>query len=240
MTAQPRGRSRRRAHRTAAVLAAAVGSLLLVAGPASAHVRVFSDGAQEGHPATLRFRVPSEKADVTTVRVDVTLPRGVTPTAVPAAAGWTVRRGAAGADGTTHVVWTATAGHELRPDDHRYFDVRVGPLPEKASVTFDAAQTYSDGSVVDWDEVQKGTAVPDFPAPVLVLDAAAATASPATGAAAPSSPAAPSTPAPGVAAAPGGGTGTGSWLPWSVAGAAVLAAGAAVAVLRRPRAAARS
>ncbi|GAA3755647.1 DUF1775 domain-containing protein [Streptomyces tremellae] len=231
------------------MLAAVAGSLLLVAGPASAHVRVFSDGAKEGQPATLRFRVPSEKADVTTVRVDVTLPRGVTPTAVPAAAGWTVRRGAAGADGTTHVVWTATAGHELKPDDHRYFDVRVGPLPDEASVAFDAAQTYSDGSVVDWDEAQKGTAVPDFPAPVLVLDAAAVTASPAPEAAAPSGPAAtaspargPAAPAPSVtAAAPGGGgQDTGSWLPWSVAGAAVLAAGAAVAVRRRPRAAPRS
>ncbi|MFJ6392893.1 DUF1775 domain-containing protein [Streptomyces sp. NPDC091972] len=91
MTCPLRMRRSRRTHRAMTAMGTAVGSLLLLAGPASAHVRVFSDGATNGAPATLRFRVPSEKADATTIRLDVTLPEGGTPTAVPAAPGWTER-----------------------------------------------------------------------------------------------------------------------------------------------------
>ncbi|MFF1354450.1 DUF1775 domain-containing protein [Streptomyces sp. NPDC058297] len=217
------------------MLAATAGSLLLLAGPASAHVRVFSDGAKEGHPAELRFRVPSEKADVTTVRLDVTLPKGVTPTAVPPATGWTPRRAPSAPDGATHIVWTATAGHELKPDAHRYFDVRVGPLPKEPSLTFDVAQTYSDGSVVNWNESGKGGEEPDFPAPVLVLDAAAAKARQARQAA--SAEPAPTVTADSPAAATTGRedrSGTASWLPWTVAGVAVLGAVSVVTLRRRP------
>ena len=176
MTRTPRMRASRRAHRATAVLGTAAAALLLLAGTASAHVRVFSDGAKEGSPATLRFRVPSEKADATTVRVDVTLPKEVTANGAPPASGWTWKISTSAESGVIHIMWTATSGHELRPDEHRYFDVRVGPLPKEPSIAFDVAQTYSDGSVVNWNELQTGTEEPDFPAPVLVLDAAAAKA----------------------------------------------------------------
>ncbi|MFE3168884.1 DUF1775 domain-containing protein [Streptomyces sp. NPDC059224] len=196
-------------------------------------MRVFADGAKEGSPAALRFRVPSEKADATTVRVDVTLPKGVASTGIPPASGWTRKEIPSPAGGATQIMWTATAGHELKPDEHRYFEVRVGPLPKKASIAFDVAQTYSDGSVADWNERQAGTKMPDFPAPVLVLDAVAAqteeirqqaTAKPApTAAASPAS----------VVATQEEAAGGASWLPWTVAGAAVLGAGAVVAIRRR-------
>lgn len=233
MTRSPRIRSRRRTHRAAAVLATAAGALFLVAGPASAHVRVFADGAKEGSPATLRFRVPSEEADATTVRVDVTLPKGVTSTGIPPASGWTRKEIPSPSGGTTQVMWTATAGHEIKPDEHRYFDVQVGPLPKKASIAFDVAQTYSDGSIVNWNERQTGTKMPDFPAPVLVLDAAAAKAEEihqqATAQPTPTTAASPAA----VAAIQEQAAGGVSWLPWTVAGAAVLGAGAVVVKRRR-------
>lgn len=233
MTRPPRIRSSRRTHRAVAVLGTAAGALFLLAGPASAHVRVFADGAKEGSPATLRFRVPSEKADATTIRVGVTLPKGVTSTGAPPASGWTRKETPSPEGGATQIMWTATAGHELKPDEHRYFDVRVGPLPKKASIAFDVAQTYSDGSVVNWNERQTGTTMPDFPAPVLVLDAAAAKAEQTRQEAS-----AQPTPTAVVSAAPaaatqGEDTGGVSWLPWTVAGAAVLGAGAVVITRRK-------
>ncbi|MFF1735713.1 DUF1775 domain-containing protein [Streptomyces sp. NPDC058247] len=112
-------------------------------------------------------------------------------------------------------------------------DVRVGPLPKEASLTFDVAQTYSDGSVVSWNESGTGGEEPDFPAPVLVLDAAAAKARQARQAAS----AQPAQPPPTVAAdspaAETAGTDdrsaaaawlprTAAWLSWTVAGVAVL------------------
>ncbi|MFG2582653.1 DUF1775 domain-containing protein [Streptomyces malaysiensis] len=233
MTPPPRIRSGRRTHKAAAVLATAAGVLLL-AGPASAHVRVFSDGAEEGSPATLRFRVPSEKADVTTIRLEVALPKGVTPTAVPPAAGWTRKEIPSREGGPIHLIWTATAGHELEPDAHRYFDVRVGPLPKRPSIAFDVTQTYSDGSVVNWNERRTGNGEPDFPAPVLILDAGAAKAEQGQRKAAPR-PTMTGTDAPvrTAATARKEGSDTASWIPWTVAAAAVLGAGTVVAVRHR-------
>jgi uncharacterized protein YcnI len=196
---------------------------------------VFSEGAKEGSPATLRFRVPSEKADVTTIRLDVALPQGVTPTAVPPASGWTRKEIPSRKGQPMHIMWTATAGHELKPDGHRYFDVRVGPLPRRPSITFDVTQTYSDGSVVNWNERQKGNQEPDFPAPVLVLDAAAAkaqqnqqriAAQPTTNGTAATIRAA--------VAARNTSSDKRSWLPWTVAATTALGAGTVVAVRRRP------
>lgn len=217
------------------MLGTATGALFLLAGPASAHVRVFSDGAEGGSPATLRFRVPSEKADVTTIRLEVALPKGVTPTAVPPASGWTGKEIPSRKGGPIHLMWTATAGHELKPDAHRYFDVRVGPLPKRPSIAFDVTQTYSDGSVVNWNERQTGNEEPDFPAPVLVLAAGAAETEPDQQKAAPQ----PTTTGAdartrAAATARNAGSDTTSWIPWTVAAAAVLGAGTVVAMRRRP------
>ncbi|MFD9903550.1 DUF1775 domain-containing protein [Streptomyces sp. NPDC059063] len=236
MTRTPHTRPSRRALRTTAVLATAAGALLLLTGTASAHVRVFSEGAKEGSPATLRFRVPSEKADTTTVRVDVTLPTGVTSTGAPPPSGWTRKEIPATEGRAAHVVWTATAGHELKPDQHRYFDVRVGPLPKKPSIAFDVAQTYADGTVANWNQPPRGSKEPDFPAAVLVLDAAAAKAGQAPGhvTVQPTpTPTRATAPTPTPAAAGDEGTGGVPWLPWAVAGAAVVGAGAVVVARRR-------
>ncbi|MEU1312756.1 DUF1775 domain-containing protein [Streptomyces cinnamoneus] len=233
MTRTPCTRSSRRAHRATAVLGTVAGALLLLTGTASAHVRVFSEGAKEGSPATLRFRVPSEKADATTVRVDVTLPTGVTSTDVPPASGWTHEETPAAEGGAAHIVWTATAGHELKPDQHRFFDVRVGPLPKKPSIAFGVAQTYSDGTVANWNQRPTDDKSPDFPAPVLVLDATAAKAEPARGEVT-VRPTPTRTTAPTPAAAAGDeGAGAAPWLPCAVAGAVALGASAVVVVRRR-------
>ena len=94
-------------------------------------------------------------------------------------------------DGTTTeytnaVTWTAT-GAGVPPDQYQNFDLSVGPLPGGGTMTFIADQTYSDGTVVKWDEVTKaGAAEPEHPAPVLTLTAAATDAA-ATTAAKPSS-----------------------------------------------------
>jgi uncharacterized protein YcnI len=182
---------------------------------------VFSEGAEAGSPATLRFRVPSEKADTTTVRIDVALPAGVTATGAPPTAGWTRKQIPATEGGAAHLVWTATAGNELKPDQHRYFDVQVGPLPKKPSIAFDVSQTYSDGTVANWNQQPTGDRKPDFPAPVLILDATAAKAEQARG---------------HMAAAAGSeGTATAPWLPWVISGAAALGAGAVAGTVARRR-----
>ncbi|MEU3186459.1 DUF1775 domain-containing protein [Streptomyces sp. NPDC006923] len=147
----------------------AAGAVLLLAGPASAHVRVIAE-ARPGQPATLQFRVPSELADATTVRVAVAIPSDLSVTAVPLLDGWTEKTIAGSAKQVTQLIWTAKPGHEIKPDNHLSFTVRVGPLPNQRSVSFDTEQTYSNGTIATWDQRQTGSEEPPYPAPVLVIN----------------------------------------------------------------------
>jgi len=170
-----------------AALAGTVLILLAVAGPASAHVTIGPDTtAKGGSDVELTFRVPNEEAQATTTQVEVDFPTdkpitGVLPEPAP---GWTAKvdnltlpTPIKTDDGTvTQVVQRITwSGGQLAPGQYQGFRVMLGHLPDDAnSLTFKALQTYSNGDVVRWIDVQQpGQPEPDHPAPVLTLTAAA-------------------------------------------------------------------
>jgi uncharacterized protein len=171
----------------------------LTAVPAYGHVTVSAPGATRGGSDQLiTFRVPVEK-DKATVGLTVQL-----PTATPIAsvdvlpmAGWRhaevttkLATPVKTDDGeitsaVTRITWTATAGG-LAPGEFGEFTLLAGQLPDAATLTFGAVQTYSDGSVVRWIQsaAPGSTAEPDHPAPTLTLAAAGSTAGSAAGSAA--------------------------------------------------------
>jgi uncharacterized protein YcnI len=173
-------------------LAGAVLTVLAIAGPASAHVTVGPDTTPKGgSDVELTFRVPNEEAQANTTQVEVDFPTdkpitGVLPEPTP---GWTVKvdnltltTPIKTDDGTvTQVVQRITwSGGQLAPGQYQGFRVMLGSLPDNAdTLTFKALQTYSNGDVVRWIDVQQpGQPQPDHPAPVLTLTATAtATAS---------------------------------------------------------------
>src|SRR6185503_37547 len=69
------------------------------------------------------------------------------------------------------ITWTADKGVSIKPGSFDEFEFTVGQMPtDKASVSFPAIQTYSDGKVVSWIEPKvAGAAEPAHPAPVLDL-----------------------------------------------------------------------
>ncbi len=166
----------------------AIAAGLLLAGPASAHVTVGGTGATQGGFGVLTFRVPTESATASTTRVQVSFP-AATPLAyvstqpVP---GWTVKVHTTKlttplqtGDGTvdTYVdslTWTADSpASAIHPGEFQQFNVSAGPLPKVAELVLPATQTYSDGSVVRWNERSADAAAePEHPAPVLTLAAA--------------------------------------------------------------------
>lgn len=173
--------------RTAVVTGTAAGALLLSAGIASAHVAVDPAEAGRGEYAKLTFRVPNESRTASTVRVRVNFP-AATPlpsVRVNPHPGWTVKVtesrlprpvdvGDVRLDrAVTAVTWTAAEGSAIGPGEFDEFDVSVGPLPEKASMSamsFPTVQTYDDNKVVRWDQPQApGAAEPEHPAPTLTL-----------------------------------------------------------------------
>lgn len=68
------------------------------------------------------------------------------------------------------MTWTADPGVSVPPGQFQRFVVSAGPLPGDAEISFDAQQTYSDGSVVDWNQpTEAGGEEPEHPAPTLTL-----------------------------------------------------------------------
>ncbi|RIX30589.1 YcnI family protein [Amnibacterium setariae] len=202
---RPRTSARRTAVRLVAGLAVAAGAVLVGATAASAHVHVDGEDATRGGYGVLTFRVPTESDTASTTEVTVTMPTRtpIASASVEPVAGWTATVSTARLekpietdDGqltsfVSRIVWKAEAGKGIRPGQFQRFAVSAGPLPDVARLEFPTRQTYSDGSVVDWNQTATGSAEPEHPAPVLQLAAAddepapaateAASASQATG-----------------------------------------------------------
>ncbi|AEN11251.1 MULTISPECIES: YcnI family protein [unclassified Streptomyces] len=166
----------------------AASTVLLLAGPAAAHVSVQPQGeAAKGGYATVNFKVPNERDDASTVKLEVNFPTdhplaSVSPQPVP---GWKIEvtkselakpldvHGKKIDKAVSKVTWTAE-GKGIEAGFFQQFPLSVGQLPEDADqLVFKALQTYSNKEVVRWiEEPTEGGEEPDSPAPVLQLTAA--------------------------------------------------------------------
>ncbi|MFD9890037.1 YcnI family protein [Amycolatopsis sp. NPDC059027] len=151
---------------------------------ASAHISVSPDSTPAGVPAVLSFRVPSERDDVTTTRLEVTFPAdhplgSVVPRTLP---GWkievrkqttTQRAESAHADEMTDgtvssIVWESGV---IPAGTFEDFPVRIAKMPGSGTLGFVVRQTYSDGQTILWsDPVRQGQPEPAHPAPTVTVE----------------------------------------------------------------------
>ncbi|MEU1004817.1 YcnI family copper-binding membrane protein [Streptomyces tibetensis] len=177
-----------KASRIVAAGAAAGITVLALSAPAFAHVTVQPEGtAAKGGYAVIDFKVPNERDDASTTKLEVNFPAdhplaSVMPEPMP---GWKIdvtkskldkpleMHGEKITEAVTKVTWTAD-GEGIKAGFFQKFPVSIGTLPEDTDqLAFKALQTYSNKEVVRWIEVpQKGKEEPDNPAPVLELSAA--------------------------------------------------------------------
>ncbi|MFJ4568142.1 YcnI family protein [Streptomyces caelestis] len=177
-----------KASRIAAAGAAAGVTVLALSVPAFAHVTVQPEGdAAKGGYAVVDFKVPNERDNASTTKLEVNFPTdhplaSVMPEPMP---GWKIvvtkskldkpleMHGEKISEAVTKVTWTAD-GKGIEPGYFEKFPVSIGQLPEDTDqLVFKALQTYSNKEVVRWIEVpQEGQDEPDNPAPVLELSAA--------------------------------------------------------------------
>lgn len=235
-----RSKARRARHTsTRLVLATSLAGLLtagVLVSPASAHVTVSSPDAAGGGWGKLVFRVPTESASASTKRLTVHLPTAMPFASVSAKpkVGWSVRTKKTKlpepvktsdltlTKAVTSITWEAKSDNAaIPPGAFDEFELSVGPFPKKGgTLVATAAQFYTDGSVVRWDQKpKKGGGEPEHPAPTLeVTGASDASATPSA--------------APTEATAQAGGD-----LPARVLGAVavVLALAALVLAVRRRR-----
>ncbi|MGW3118036.1 YcnI family copper-binding membrane protein [Streptomyces sp. NPDC001107] len=177
-----------KASRLAATGALAACAVVVLSAPAFAHVTVQPEGtAAKGGYAVVDFKVPNERDDASTTKLEVSFPTDhPLASAMPEPMdGWNIKvtksklakplevHGEKISEAVSKITWTAD-GKGIEPGYFEKFPVSVGALPEDADdLTFKALQTYSDNEVVRWIEVQKdGAEEPQNPAPVLALSAA--------------------------------------------------------------------
>ena len=179
-------------HRKIAV-AAVVASALAVPAAAEAHVTLQPNSAAAGAFTVENVRVPNERDDASTVKVDLQLPHGFVFASYEPKPGWKVKMTKAKLakpiqtdDGpideeVRRITFTGRGPNgKIAPGQFMDFPLSV-QIPGKPGdkLTFKALQTYSNGEVVRWI----GAPDSDTPAPVVTVtgDSAkpAATAPPA-------------------------------------------------------------
>jgi uncharacterized protein YcnI len=140
--------------------------------PAWAHVHASSDNAVRGAMAIVTFQVPNESdKGAATTALTVALP-DVAAAHTETMPGWTAKLDRDTASGTVRsVTWTAVPNGGIGADQFALFRIAV-QLPDTDTVSFPATQTYSDGSIVKWDQPPlPGGGEPEHPAPTLTLAA---------------------------------------------------------------------
>jgi periplasmic copper chaperone A len=162
------------------ILASAVAALLVVAPAAGAHVTLQPEEVVAGDFTRLDVRVPNERDNASTTKVDVQLPPGFLFVSTEPVPGWqskvTMRKldkpvEQFGEQITEEVGQVSFTGGEIGPGQFQDFGLSVG-VPDKpgGTLSFKAVQTYSNGEVVRWI----GPPDSDEPAPQVKLTAAPA------------------------------------------------------------------
>ena len=141
-------------------------AVLALAVPASAgaHVTLQPEEAAAGGFTVLDVRVPSERDDAATTKVDVQFPDGFAFASYQPVAGWCVKvqmeklakpltsHGEEITEQVSRMTWTASSAKAgIQPGQFQDFPVSV-QIPDQAgdALTFKALQTYDDGEVVRW------------------------------------------------------------------------------------------
>ncbi|MFI9582612.1 DUF1775 domain-containing protein [Streptomyces sp. NPDC052236] len=178
---------------TAAVLAASVA----LAVPASAHVEVEAEGAAAlAENVTLNFTAESESGKAGITKLEVILPEGMAPADI------TYKEGPTGWKLALTDLGYAVSGPALATGKDAAHSVTVRQLPDAKSLAFKTLQTYSDGRLDRWIELEKsgGGHGHGHSAPILELKPAAPGAKPVSPRPTPSPSAEPTTAAPSTAA----------------------------------------
>jgi uncharacterized protein YcnI len=146
----------------AGCLGVVAGLALVLASSAFAHARVSPPVSLAKELQLFSLAVPTEKANLTTTKIVLTVPKGFGIDSFVPAPGWTQQLQQAGSGNNAviqKVTWTG--GHTPTGEDSLF---QFLAQPASASTyTFQVQQTYSDGSIVDWSGPESSEA----PAPTI-------------------------------------------------------------------------
>ena len=168
----PRPTQTRSLRRTGALTAVAFAAVVAIAGPAAAHAEVEAEGARAlDQNVPLTFTAESESGSAGISGLEVILPEGITPDDI------TYKEGPKGWKLTPTSRGYTVSGPKLAVGEDVEYVVTVRQLPDARTLAFKTLQTYGDGRVDRWIELEEESAGDDHghghPAPRLELKAAA-------------------------------------------------------------------
>ncbi|WP_432976434.1 YcnI family protein [Dactylosporangium sp. CA-233914] len=170
--------------RAGVAAAAALTAALAFPVAASAHVTVNPNTAVQGGYTKVTFRVPTERDNASTTKVEIAIPtdKPIASVSLKPVQGWTAATetsklatpiktndGDEMTEAVSKITWTADESAAIKPHQFQEFDVSLGPLPQVDQIVFKALQTYSNGEVVRWIDEPAPGAEAEHPAPVLKL-----------------------------------------------------------------------
>ena len=144
--------------RRIAITVMALGMFLLSAGTALAHVTIQPSEAVAGSFSCFVVRVPNEREDASTVKVEVKLP-ALAFVSFEDAIGWDRKEKAGefdepleafGQEITEGVLSVTWSGGEVQPGEFAEFGFSARMPDGDEDLVFEAVQTYSSGEVVEW------------------------------------------------------------------------------------------
>jgi uncharacterized protein YcnI len=151
------------AARRTTVAALAILVPLVAAAPAWAHAAISPPVAKTGVLQQFTLAVPTEEENATTTTIQLTVPDGVEIDSFEPAPGWTrtVNATGTGESAVIHqVTWT---GGQVPTEEDSVFHFQATLTGGSKDYVFSVRQTYSDGTVVDWN----GSEDSDTPSPVI-------------------------------------------------------------------------
>ncbi|MEV4916763.1 DUF1775 domain-containing protein [Streptomyces tirandamycinicus] len=199
----PRSTPARGLCRTGVLTTAVFAAVMAGAGPATAHTEVEAPGARAlDQNVALAFTAASESDSAGISKLEVILPEGIAPTDITYQEGPEGWKFAATGRGYT------VSGPKLAVGEDAEYVVTARQLPDVRALYFKTLQTYDDGKVDRWIELEeeKGGEAHghSHPAPRLALEPAAPGAKPVGPTPVQTATTAPATTGPGPAEAAGG------------------------------------
>ncbi len=133
----------------------AVALALVVAAAASAHARISPPVSLANTLQLYSLAVPTEKANATTTKIVLTVPKGFSIDSFVPSPGWTrvlKQTGSGDSAVIQQVTWT---GGNVPTEEDSLFQF-LGETSGTGTYTFQVQQTYSDGEIVNWSDPETG------------------------------------------------------------------------------------
>ena len=136
---------------------------LLLPALASAHARISPPVSVAGKLQLYSLAVPTEKSGLTTTKLVMTVPSGFgIDSFVPPSAPWHVQLAQTGSGDSAVITKVTLTGGNTTTGEDTLFEFLGQPSSAK-TYTFGVEQTYSDGSIVNWNGSESSAA----PAPTI-------------------------------------------------------------------------